>query len=276
MNRTRHGVLRGVAVVHDAHVLLRPGDAMSRRTEATPAGEVADRASPASSTDARMPHGHEQEDRRASGIADGYREGFQQGFDEGRTTGLLQGIEQGRSEGLTRAMQEAEMREQVERIAHAEQVERFGQWVGEIAAGLARRLSEYADQYEDDMVVLCHRALCRVFGETAIHRDSVALVVRQAVAEYCAVDVASTLTALLTVRVHPTDVERLESDAELVQALQRHGVQRVVWVADEQVGLGGCMIDGDHGRLDARLETQLTALTALLARVARPAAGDSA
>ncbi|WP_419688244.1 FliH/SctL family protein [Burkholderia theae] len=276
MNRTRRGVLRGVSVVHDAHVLLRPGAATQLRGETMPTGEVTGRSSPNSSDSVGMPYAREREDERASGIADGYREGFQQGHDEGRATGLLQGMEEGRAEALTRARQEAETREQVERVAHAEQVDRFGMWLGEITAGLTHRLSEYARRSEDDMIVLCHRALCRVFGETVAHRDSAALIVRQAVAEYCAVDVASTLTTLLTVRVHPADVEHLESDVELALAIERHGVQRVTWVGDEQVALGGCMVDADHGRLDARLETQLTALTALLSRSVPPAAAEDA
>lgn len=272
MNRTRQGVLRGIAVTHDAHVLLRPGEAGPRRDETPPGGDVNGHASSISPDGAATSHEHEreQEDSRARGIADGYREGFRQAFEEGRAAGLLQGIEEGRVEGLTRARQEAETREQVERVAHAEQVERFGVWLEEMAAGLSRRLSEYARHSEDDMVVLCHRALCRVFGETARLRDSAASIVRQAVSEYCTVDVATTLATLLTVRVHPADVERLETDAELALAIRRHGVQRVTWVGDEQVALGGCLVDADHGRLDARLDTQLAALTALLSRSAPP------
>ncbi|WP_081894863.1 FliH/SctL family protein [Burkholderia paludis] len=276
MNRIRPGVLRGVTVVHDAHVLLRPGAAMQRRGETTPAGEAAGCSLPVLPDSVGTSHGREREDERASGIADGYREGFRQGHDEGRAAGLLQGMEEGRAEALTHARREAEAREQVERIAHAEQVDRFGMWLGEIATGLAHRLSEYARRSEEDMIALCHRALCRVFGETVTHPDSTASIVRQAVAEYCAVEVASTLATLLTVRVHPADAERLEADVDLASAIRRHGVQRVAWIGDEQVGPGGCMIDADHGRLDARLETQLIALTALLSRSAPAAAAEDA
>jgi flagellar biosynthesis/type III secretory pathway protein FliH len=118
--------------------------------------------------------------------------------------------------------------------------------------------------------------LCRVFGEAATHRESAALSVRQALAEYCSVDVADTLAALLTVRVHPADAEHLQADLELAEAVRRHGVQRVTWVGDEQVVLGGCFVDSVHGRLDARLETQLAALTAMLSRSATPPAGEDA
>jgi flagellar assembly protein FliH len=201
---------------------------------------------------------------------------LRKGLDEGHASGLQQGLEEGRAEGLARAKQEAELREQEARVAHAQQVDRFAQWLRGLAAGLETRLTAYARSAEEDMIAVCHRALCRVFGETAAHRDGAASSVRQAVAEYCSVEVASTLAALLTLRVNPADVAYLEADVELAQAIQRHGVQRVTWIADEQVALGGCLVDSAHGRLDARLETQLAALTALLLRSVTPDASENA
>lgn len=280
MSGARHGVLRGVAVAHDAHVLRRPGEAAGRRVGATASGEVSAREAPAAPGEVGAANMLEWASGQASGAADGYREGFSEGLrkglDEGRASGLAQGLEEGRAEGLARAKQEAELREQAARVAHAQQTDRFAQWLGGLAAGLESRLTAYARSAEEDMIAICHRALCRVFGETAAHRDGAVLSVRQAIAEYCSVDVASTLAALLTVRVHPADVAYLEADVELAQAIQRHGVQRVTWVGDEQVTLGGCLVDSVHGRLDSRLETQLAALTALLLRNMTPDAPENA
>jgi flagellar assembly protein FliH len=72
----------------------------------------------------------------------------------------------------------------------------------------------------------------------------------------------------LVVRLHPDDVALLKGDAD-------GGALRID--ADPAVALGGCMIDGPAGSLDARFETQLEALGAVLKSVrAQRLAGQEA
>jgi flagellar assembly protein FliH len=60
----------------------------------------------------------------------------------------------------------------------------------------------------------------------------------------------------LTVRLSPTDHDRLGgSVAALAAAVGQLGETEVV--ADPAVGVGGCVVETRHGRIDGRLETQL-------------------
>ncbi len=60
----------------------------------------------------------------------------------------------------------------------------------------------------------------------------------------------------LKVRLHPLDLERLGAHAgEVVQHLAACG--RPELIADATISPGGCVIDTQHGEIDARLETML-------------------
>jgi flagellar assembly protein FliH len=80
----------------------------------------------------------------------------------------------------------------------------------------------------------------------------------------------------LRVRMHPSDAAIL-SPAWAQQAVPAG--QRLELVPDESVRRGGCLVEGDHGMVDARLDTQLQlALNALMPDVHPPQeenAGDS-
>ena len=60
------------------------------------------------------------------------------------------------------------------------------------------------------------------------------------------------------VRVHPDDLAAVEARREALAT--RAPAAALELVADETVGRAGCVIDTPHGRVDARLETQLAAL----------------
>lgn len=70
----------------------------------------------------------------------------------------------------------------------------------------------------------------------------------------------------LTVRVNPADLPRIQAHRERLDPSGR--ARFIDLVADPRVGHGGCVIEGESGTVDARLDTQLRVLErALLARV---------
>jgi flagellar biosynthesis/type III secretory pathway protein FliH len=60
------------------------------------------------------------------------------------------------------------------------------------------------------------------------------------------------------VRIHPDDLSAVEARRAALAA--RAPAAAIELVADETVGLHGCVIETPQGRVDARLETQLAAL----------------
>ena len=79
----------------------------------------------------------------------------------------------------------------------------------------------------------------------------------------------------LEIKVHPEDVQLARRfAARWVDKVAQATALRVV--ASDAVGRGGCMVEGDEGNVDARLETQLEALhQALRAALAPPATGPA-
>ena len=70
----------------------------------------------------------------------------------------------------------------------------------------------------------------------------------------------------LTVRVNPADLPRVQAHRDRLDPSGR--ARFIDLVADPRVGTGGCVIEGESGTVDARLDTQLRVLErALLARV---------
>lgn len=100
---------------------------------------------------------------------------------------------------------------------------------------------------EDVMVDIVFTAICRILGDRGASRDTVQDVVRLTVA-------AMREREQLVVRLHPDDAVLLEDGLD--------GALRIK--ADRTVVLGGCIVDGPGGSLDARFETQLDALRAAL------------
>lgn len=75
----------------------------------------------------------------------------------------------------------------------------------------------------------------------------------------------------LTVRVNPADLPRVQAHRERLDPSGR--ARFIDLVADPRVGHGGCIIEGESGTVDARLDTQLRVLERAL--LARAAAGNT-
>lgn len=227
-------LIRSAVLADDRRRLRRPQPAAAPAPAVVPAAETAE----------QMRRDAEQR------LADGRRE-LEQERDAMRKTlaaeqaeALEQAAERGYEEGLRRG--EADGRKALD-----EEVARLGA----LLADLRQQRAQVLDAAEDTMVEIAFAALCRLAGSEAASRDAAVHAVRQAGADLRAGDA-------LTVFVHPDDLAQLGG---------RLGQQGVTLLAGGGVELGGCMIDGATGTLDARLETQVQGLRAALldARAAR-------
>jgi flagellar assembly protein FliH len=188
-------------------------------------------------------------------------------FEQGREEGRLQGIAEGREAG--RAAVEREARATGE--ATAARLEKLDRLLAALPGEIGRRL----ENAEDDMIALCHAAVCRILGEELLTPEGIAQHVRQAIREG-GPSAFGGGHGQLAIHVHPRDLAALESDPALAAWLRQHATSGAVqWAADERVRLGGCIIRSVEGSLDARLETQLAALGRLLEEKRASAAGPT-
>jgi flagellar biosynthesis/type III secretory pathway protein FliH len=71
--------------------------------------------------------------------------------------------------------------------------------------------------------------------------------------------------AAVTLRLHPEDLAAV-ADRRDTLAARAPAAAEIALVADEAVGRYGCVVETAHGRVDARLDTQLAALEQALLR----------
>jgi flagellar assembly protein FliH len=201
-----------------------------------------------------LARGHESglREGRAQGMATASQDELQAGFDAGLQRGL--------AEGRAQAADEAQRHLQALRAEAASRLQRIdalqAAWAQQLREQLAQRLAAA----EEDMVALCHEVLCRVFGAAALDPRMTAQSVRVSVAGW--LEATGAQAVPLTVRVHPDDLESLQSDADLSGWLERQGLRGVHWQPDPEVAWGGCILRSPQGLLDARLETQFAAVHA--------------
>lgn len=204
--------------------------------------------------------------------ADGFREGREAGASamveetrrQAREEGFQRGFEDGRQQGNEEAQLALQREAEAGQQALRERAEQLEGWLAAIPAQLDRLLAAQLAASEDDMVALAHAAICRLLGAHALALPVVAGAVRQAITECCGGGADGAARTLVSVRVHPADLAGLEADTALAEWLVRQGAQGVRWRPDPGITLGGCVVESTQGRLDARLDTQLAALQALL------------
>lgn len=126
--------------------------------------------------------------------------------------------------------------------------------LGEARAEAARALAAVAPT----AIALAARMAEKIVGRAvALDEGVLAEIAGEALAT-CRTDVAA-----LRIRVHPDQIAALEQRRDRLAA--RAPGAAIDLVADDGVGLHGCVIDTPRGRVDARLETQLAALERALA-----------
>jgi len=196
-----------------------------------------------------------QEQGYARGYAEGHAEGFQQGVREGQAEGLRQGREEGLAAGFEAGLQDGQKQGQ-------EQGQKEGQQQGQQHAQALQRLAQAAAHALHGLErevgqALVHLAVSiaeRVLHSTLdAHPEKLLDLVREIVCLHGEDD------ALLTLRVHPSDVERLQ------QALQQEGgAPRWRLLADATVQAGGCQAQTALGSVDATLQTRWRKVVGML------------
>lgn len=126
-----------------------------------------------------------------------------------------------------------------------------------LVAELSASRGELLQKNQDAIVDVVFAALCRMIGQAGASLETVRSIVADVTAE-------TREREQLVVRLHP-------ADAALFGDCERNG--RIT--GDPSVKLGGCIIDGPNGSLDARFETQLELLGVAL-KAARSANGKGA
>jgi len=173
-----------------------------------------------------------------------------QGYEVGLREGLkdAEGQFEQRLQATVKKL-EAQATAQSEQVArdHAARLSRLDQLLGGIEQVVSARL----DQLEPEVVALAYESICKIIGTRAFEPEFVAETVRHSIKQLRG-------GKLLSVRLHPLDLDALASHAEGRALLERHS--SVQWTADPQSARGGCALQTDQGSLDATLLTQLTRL----------------
>jgi len=230
------------AALQRARAVLDDAEARRRDWEAQ---EVAARAQLDARQDAleRQQRALEQGEETLAAERRQHQASLAESHDAARRRGHAEGLAAGAAEG--RAGADAAAGARLAQLA-------------DIAAGFAAAADAALARHEDMLVDVAWTAIARMAGELAASREGALAMVRSAVAQLR--DAQS-----LCVRMHPDDAAWLAGHGAA------HG-----WTLqpDPGVTLGGCIVDGAHGSLDARLELQLERLGAALraARAERPAA----
>lgn len=206
---------------------------------------------------------------------EGYREGLRLGREEGLRSGREEGRRDGHAEGLR---QGAEAAQEQARSALAAAIleatlplEERARDLATVLAAMNEAVAQVRAGAEDETVTLCYEVLCRIVGEAVITPQGVRRQVERLLA-------ASDARSPVTLRLHPADLRAIEEATQATPPASAAG-QPVLWIADAQVVLGGCIVTTAGGGLDARLETVLETCKAGLlqarakARVLQVAAG---
>lgn len=175
-------------------------------------------------------------------------EQFKADAEKARELGRQRGLQEGRQSGAEES-----------RKAFAAELARLRS----IADSLNHALETQIQGVEEIAVSIAFEAMCRVLGDSAVTREGITAIVRQAASH-------AVNTEKVVARLHPGDLSFLRDAGGLDPSLSSG--MAVSWVADESVVLGGCILETEHGELDARLETQMDRLrtTLLAARRAKP------
>ncbi|HEY8359556.1 MAG TPA: FliH/SctL family protein [Ramlibacter sp.] len=235
----------------------REHDVVLRHTVFVPAAVRLPRGPATGATDSAPPEpdAAPAEDPEVHLHAAAREEGFRIGHEEGLRSGSEAGQRAGYEEGLRRGTAAARI-----------PLEERARQMDGLLAGMADAAHEAWTGADEDVLALCYETLCRVVGEAACTPESVRPQVERLLA-------ASELQGSITLHLHPADV-RLLDEARAEGRLPTVAGRAVRWRPDPRVVLGGCVLAGTGGGIDARLETVLEQCKAglLLARSARAAA----
>lgn len=194
----------------------------------------------------------------------GYEAGYQDGLAQARRDAqeqvekLAQELARKHvDEAYSRADQQAqkqiqqlksELQQQYNRITHLSQE-------------LPAQLVQYLQDVEDDMLALVYEVVCRILGDEAASLPGLRAQLQLSLKAWNG-------RTMLSVHIHPDDMELLQGDASSQKVLKNAGFSieksSLRWVSDPKINLGGCLLRSSEGELDARLEVQLQTLKTVL------------
>lgn len=209
---------------------------------------------------------HKYAQKIRSDIAQAEDEGRRRGYEEGFAKGNIEGRAHGDDEARQLAARAAEkaardLEDQAERMTRElKQQAQAGyqarvQVLDGLIATLPAKLEARLAAAEDDMLALCFEVICRSLGESVTKPDALRAQLAQALEKLRS-------RQLVAIHMHPDDLALLQKGQGPMRGLP--GGADVQWVASTEVALGGCILQSPEGGLDARFETQLSALRELL------------
>jgi flagellar assembly protein FliH len=163
-------------------------------------------------------------------------------FDEAKSRGHEEGLALGKEE----ARREAERRHDA---------------VAQTLAAVAERAEQEIGGAEDAVVGIAFEAICKILARDAVDRKAVRAMVQRVLSR-------AAQEEGVVVRLHPGDCAALRNGGKGLFP-GRNGRVKVELVADEEVSLGGCIVETSGGSLDARIETQVEHLRDTLLKVRR-------
>ena len=168
-------------------------------------------------------------------------------FAEAKQKALQEAAETAESEIERRAEERAEQKAS-EKLAALLPV------IQKLSEELACQYGEWTVRWENEAIRLSAAIAKRIIQrQVLIQPDAASSMIQQALKLISDVE-------QLEIRLHPTDLQRLEDHAEpFVKAIV--GCRDVTFVPDESLGRGSCVAVSKHGTLDARLDTLVDQIT---------------
>jgi flagellar assembly protein FliH len=189
----------------------------------------------------------------------GFRAGYDEGFQAGHAEGLERGMVDGRQLGFAQGLKEG--------ATHAhDEIDRREQRCDTLMAAVGQACERIESLMEDDAVEAVFAAVLQVAGQAHADREGLRSLYRAALAQVRD-------RRHLQLHVHPEDLAFLREEGMPDSALVP-GAAAIEFVADGDIELGGCRVQGHGGELDARLERQLGALRDALRTIRAQRAGD--
>ena len=163
--------------------------------------------------------------------------------------------QEARAAGHAKGLEEA-------RAQHAARLERLDALLSQLGGLLGQQL----EQVQDLVVAVAYESVVKILGRAAVTPEGVRALVMEAVAQVRQQEE-------LVIRVAAQDYRLLLEDLPAEHPLARPGI---AIRPDPELADGGCVVDTDAGRLDARLQTQLAALRDVLVQARRQLPGGTA
>ena len=132
-----------------------------------------------------------------------------------------------------------------------EQVEAKLNQLSGMLAGIDDETRRLLDNQEDSIVEVVYAAVCKLIGNELSNKELALENVRRAIRQIRVLE-------NLVIRVSPTDYELLHENENAI--LQSGLPDSFRLIEDDQVKLGGCIIETGAGSIDQRLEVQLQIL----------------